>query len=83
VDKTPAQRDILTADERRARIIAQLKGQVGAIAHDPQTPKQPTVSKIDRRPPYRRAAAWLFAAASMVWVLVCIFVLSYLFAKAL
>jgi hypothetical protein len=78
----PTQRELATADERRARIIAQLHEQAIATANLWALHKVigADIVKAARR---RRTEAWFFVVGTVLLVLGCIFVGGWIVALAL
>ena len=90
MDDTPTQRKPpptldrrLSAHERRARIIAQLRKQAIAGADDLSAQHKAAEAENAKAVKRRRAFAWLSVAAAVVWGLCCIIALSRLVIKGL
>jgi hypothetical protein len=79
----PTQRELPTAHERRARLIAQLHQQAIATANDLPGRHRVIGAKIAKAVRWRKAEAWLFVVGTVLFVLGCIFAGGWIVALAL
>jgi hypothetical protein len=66
MNDTPTQRELLTAYERRAKIIAQLHAQATANANDWSARLRASAAKSTRR---QMPTVWQFGAGIVLWTL--------------
>ena len=74
---------VLTAHERRARLIAQLHEQAIATANDLSAQQKAITAGIAKNARRRKAEAWLFSAGAFLLALGCIIAVGCIFAVCL
>jgi hypothetical protein len=79
----PTQRELATAHERRARIIAQLHEQAIVTANDLPGRHKAIGAEIAKAARRRKAEAWLFVVGTVLLVLGCVFAGGLIVALAL
>jgi hypothetical protein len=72
VKNADAQREGITAHERRAQVIAQLHKQAISAGNDQASRSEAKIAEIVRVMRQRRVKGWLFVAAMTVFAIACI-----------
>jgi hypothetical protein len=72
VKNADAQREGITAHERRARVIAQLHELAISAGNDQASRSEAKIAEIVRVMRQRRVKGWLFVAAMMVFAIACL-----------